>query len=89
MYVVTEMASDSFITFSALEIAFEFLVVPSEKVQCSWLQRKGIFFYTPLKWQLWALFSADMSFANQTVAVLRGQGWGWLEVTHNLCKPGA
>ena len=31
MYLVAEMASDSFIAFSAFKIAFEFLAVPSEK----------------------------------------------------------
>lgn len=31
MYLVAEMASNSFIAFSAFEVAFEFLVVPSEK----------------------------------------------------------
>lgn len=60
----------------ALEIAFEFLVVPSEKVPCSWAQRKGTTFQVPLKPPLWALFSADMSFSNQIVRLPSREGWG-------------
>ena len=39
------------------------------------MQRKGIFFQAPLKWQAWALFSADESFQNQTGSPQRGR-WG-------------
>lgn len=59
---VAEMARNSSIALGALEIAFEFLVVPSEKAPCSWAQRKGTIFQVPLKLPLWALCSVDMSF---------------------------
>lgn len=59
---VAEMARNCSIALGTLEIAFEFLVVPSEKTPCSWAQRKGTIFQVSLKPLLWALFSADMSF---------------------------
>lgn len=78
MYLVAEMASDSFTAFSTFKIAFESLAVPSERAWCSWVQWKGIFFQAPLKWWAQVLFSAAESFQNQTGSPQRGRrGGGW------------